>query len=77
MTKTAGSASISQRLGSADPDSDPHQNVMDPQHCKNTQILKRMVEHRSPEEDNNTGTVPSNKYDRMMYPIQQANVKNT
>ncbi len=43
MTKTAGSGSvsrsgsesgsgsISQRLGSADPD--PHQNVMDPEHC--------------------------------------------
>ncbi len=32
MTKIAGSGSISQRNGSADPD--PHQNVMDPQHCK-------------------------------------------
>ncbi len=30
MTKIAGSGSISQRHGSADPD--PHQNVMDPQH---------------------------------------------
>jgi hypothetical protein len=29
----SGSGSISQRHGSADPDSDPHQNVMDPQHC--------------------------------------------
>jgi hypothetical protein len=28
--RTAGSGSISQRHGSADPD--PHQNVMDPQH---------------------------------------------
>jgi hypothetical protein len=28
--KIAGSGSISQRYGSADPD--PHQNVMDPQH---------------------------------------------
>jgi hypothetical protein len=27
-----GSGSISQRHGSADPDPDPHQNVMDPQH---------------------------------------------
>ncbi len=27
----SGSASISQRHGSADPDPDPHQNVMDPQ----------------------------------------------
>jgi hypothetical protein len=26
--------SISQRHRSADPDPDPHQNVMDPQHCK-------------------------------------------
>jgi hypothetical protein len=25
--------SISQRHGSADPDPDPHQNVMDPEHC--------------------------------------------
>jgi hypothetical protein len=31
MTKIAGSGSISQRHGSADPD--PYQNVMDPQHC--------------------------------------------
>jgi hypothetical protein len=31
MTKTAGSGSIIQRHGSADPD--PPQNVMDPQHC--------------------------------------------
>jgi hypothetical protein len=38
MTKIAGSesGSISQRHGSADPDpdSDPTQNVMDPQHCR-------------------------------------------
>jgi hypothetical protein len=33
MTKIAGSGSISQRPGSADPDPDPLQNVMDPQHC--------------------------------------------
>jgi hypothetical protein len=40
MTKTegsgsgseSGSGSISQRHGSADPDRDPPQNVMDPQH---------------------------------------------
>jgi hypothetical protein len=31
MTKVAGSGSISERHGSADPD--PHQNVMDPEHC--------------------------------------------
>jgi hypothetical protein len=33
MTKIAGSGSgsISQRHGSADPD--PHQNLMDPEHC--------------------------------------------
>jgi hypothetical protein len=31
MMKIEGSGSISQRHGSADPD--PHQNVMDPQHC--------------------------------------------
>ncbi len=31
MTKIAGSGSINQRHGSADPD--PHQNVMDPQYC--------------------------------------------
>ncbi len=29
-----GSGSISQRYRSADPDSDPHQKVMDPQHWK-------------------------------------------
>ncbi len=31
-TEGSGSGSISQRHGSADPD--PHQNVMDPQHCR-------------------------------------------
>jgi hypothetical protein len=33
MTKIAGSGSISQRHGSADPDPDPPQNFMDPEHC--------------------------------------------
>ncbi len=35
MTKIArfGSGSIGQRHGSADPDPDPYQNVMYPQHC--------------------------------------------
>jgi hypothetical protein len=35
MTKTvrSGSESISQRHGSADPDPDQHQNVMDLEHC--------------------------------------------
>jgi hypothetical protein len=33
MTKIAGSGSISQRHGSADPDPDPPQNGMDPEHC--------------------------------------------
>jgi hypothetical protein len=32
MTKIAESGSISQRHGSEDPDPDPPQNVMDPQH---------------------------------------------
>jgi hypothetical protein len=35
MMKIAGSGSISQRHGPADPDPDPHQNAMDPQHCIN------------------------------------------
>ncbi len=30
--KIAGSGSIRQRHGSANPDPDPHQNVMDPEH---------------------------------------------
>jgi hypothetical protein len=33
----SGSESISQRHGSADPD--PHQNVMDPQHCQKVFVL--------------------------------------
>ncbi len=37
MTKIAGSGSISQRHGSADPD--PHQNVMDPEHCRQQLLL--------------------------------------
>jgi hypothetical protein len=36
MTKIAGSGSISQRHGSANPDPDPHLNVMDPEHCRKT-----------------------------------------
>ncbi len=31
--KIEGFGSISQRHGSADPDPNPHQNVMDPEHC--------------------------------------------
>jgi hypothetical protein len=34
MMKREESGSISQRHGSADLDPDPHQNVMDPQHCR-------------------------------------------
>jgi hypothetical protein len=36
MTKKAGSGSefVSHRHGSADPDPDPLQNVMDPEHCR-------------------------------------------
>jgi hypothetical protein len=33
LTKKAGSGSISQWYGSADPDPDPSENVTDPQHC--------------------------------------------
>jgi hypothetical protein len=33
MTKIARSGSISQRHGSTDPDQDPNQIVMDPEHC--------------------------------------------
>jgi hypothetical protein len=43
MTKIAGSGSISQRHGSADPDPDPHQNVMDTHYAtllKNKQYLE-------------------------------------
>jgi hypothetical protein len=38
LAKFAGSGSISQRYGSADPDPDPYQNFIDPQHYK---ILKQ------------------------------------
>jgi hypothetical protein len=34
MTKIARSGSTGLRHGSADPDPDPHQNVMDPEHCR-------------------------------------------
>jgi hypothetical protein len=34
--KIAGSGSVSQRHESADPDPDPYQTVMDPQHCIKT-----------------------------------------
>ncbi len=40
--KTAGSGSISQRHGSADPNPDPHQNVMDPAFpCREEKRLRR------------------------------------
>jgi hypothetical protein len=35
-----GSGSISQRHGSVNTDPDPHQNVMDPQHCL---IVKKVI----------------------------------
>jgi hypothetical protein len=43
MTKIAGSGSesIRQRHGSADPDPDPPQNVMDPQHCQKVPQKKK------------------------------------
>ncbi len=43
MTKIAGSGSISQKHGSEDPDPDPPQNVMDPEHC--------LLGHRKRKED--------------------------
>jgi hypothetical protein len=39
MAKITVSGFISQRHGSADPDPDPHQNVMDPQGCKIVSVL--------------------------------------
>jgi pimeloyl-ACP methyl ester carboxylesterase len=47
MTKIAGSRYISQRHGSADPDPNPHQKVMDPQHCSQgyTVIAPDMLGH--------------------------------
>ncbi len=52
MTKIAGSGSrsgsISQRHGSEDPDPDPPQNVMDPQHWyvgKNNKENRRLFRH--------------------------------
>jgi hypothetical protein len=40
MTNIPGSGSISQRHGSADPDPDMYQNVMDPQHCPKVRQVK-------------------------------------
>jgi hypothetical protein len=45
MMKIEGSGSISQRHGSADPDPDPHQNVMDPQHCLQATSSQRIQEN--------------------------------
>jgi hypothetical protein len=39
----SGSEAISQRHGSANPDPDPHQNVMDPQHWKCAVLCCRMT----------------------------------
>ncbi len=38
MKKIEGSGSICQRHRSADPDPDPHQNVIDPQHWRGARI---------------------------------------
>ncbi len=43
MTKIAGYGSISQRHGSADPDPDPHQNVMDPEHWLHSNKISRYL----------------------------------
>ncbi len=40
MMKSAGSGSIRQRHGSKNPDPDPQQNVMDPDHCLTPPITK-------------------------------------
>jgi len=37
------SGSISQRHGSADPDPDPHQNVMNPQQCSYSLVTKKWI----------------------------------
>jgi hypothetical protein len=59
MMKMAGSesGSISQRLGSADPDPDPHQNVMDPQHreAETTNQVWKMWEENLEIERGNQG----------------------
>jgi hypothetical protein len=47
MMKIAGSGSISQRHGSADPD--PHQNVMDLQHCLYLCGVQAPLKRRRPE----------------------------
>jgi hypothetical protein len=52
MTKMAGSGSISQRHGSADPDPDPSQNVMDPQHWWREGLILVLT---SPERDEHGG----------------------
>jgi hypothetical protein len=41
----SGSGSICQRHGSVDPD--PHQNVMDPQHCFKVDLEAVRLEHES------------------------------
>jgi hypothetical protein len=45
MTKIAGYGSISQRHGSADPDPDPHQNVMDLEHWYKYIFIYRLEAH--------------------------------
>jgi hypothetical protein len=45
--KIAGSGSISQRYGSADPD--PFQNFMDQQHCKKKYILGQKTKNETME----------------------------
>ncbi len=53
MTKIAGFGSISQRHGSADPDPDPHQNVMDPQNCFQICQTMAVLKWTCPKEQSN------------------------
>jgi hypothetical protein len=57
--KGSGFGSISQRHGFADTDPDPHQNVMDPQHCiKTTNFIQAILGKAVAQQDQ----VSSKKY---------------
>ncbi len=59
MTKIAGSGSTSQRHGSADPDPDPPQNFMDPEHWKKQKSENKTVhpKYYYPKTQKTVGTV--------------------
>jgi hypothetical protein len=73
MTKIAGSGSISQRHGFADPD--PHQNAMDPEHCSSRYYAAIIVKWEGISFQKNSREVPG-LYVRVLAIFMQCYVRS-